>query len=374
MSTEPPFFPVSSSRVRHLRDGREAFPAMLEAIRAARREVLLEMYWVGADAVGERFRDALAERAAAEVTVRVIHDAFGSLGLPSDWWEPLLGAGGEVALYGALLPWQRRFRPGRLRFRDHRKNLVVDGEVAFCGGINLARQWLPVEEGGEDWRDDVIELRGPAARDLRTLFYTTWRACERAVPDDVPAAPSRLSRRLRVLANRFDPRPRRAIRGAYVLAIRRAQASVDIASAYFLPNSRFLRALRAARRRGVRVRVLVPKVSDVWLVSLAMDDILANLLRHGVEVFAYRRSILHSKLAVIDRRHVIAGSHNLDTLSWRFDLESNVVVDDPAFGAAVCASFERDLAEAEALDLAALRRPLLLRLLAWVARKLRFLL
>lgn len=367
------FLPIGEDRIRLLRDGREAFPAMLQAIAGAREEITLEMYWVASDGVGERFRRALCERAAAGVKVRVIYDSLGSVGLPRHWWAPLLAAGGEVIEFGPIAPWRRHFRLGRVRFRDHRKVLVIDGRAAFTGGLNLASPWLPTDEGGAGWRDDAVEIRGPAAAQLRSLFYDTWWRC------GGPSLPYESSRerpnpasRVFVLANMVYGRPDRTIRRAYLVALQRARRTVDIASAYFLPGPIFLHALRAARRRGVRVRVLVPERSDVFLVDLALRDIVRTLLRDDIDVFAYQGGVLHSKTAIVDRRFVTIGSHNLDALSWRFNLESNVVVDEPAFARVVTGSFESDLAQARRASgdfLAAL--PPWGRALAWVVARFR---
>jgi cardiolipin synthase len=371
-TTTSGFHTVGANSVRHLRDGREAFPAMLDAIERARQEIVLEMYWIGADVVGARFRDRLAMRARDGVAVFVIYDGIGSLGLFRSFWKPLTRAGGHVIENGPVAPWRRSFRVTRLPFRDHRKILVVDGEVGFCGGLNLARPWLPREEGGANWRDDVIEVHGPASRELRALACESWHRLGQDGPRAEPEQRTELAPRVRVLANRISARPNRLIRRSYLLAIRRARSSVDIASPYFLPGPLFLNALRGARKRGVRVRVLVPGKSDVRLVSLAMLGVVDKLVREDIEVYAYRRSILHAKTAILDGRFVVIGSHNLDAFSWRFDLEANVVVDDEAFGAEVGASFEEDLAHASRLDLDAIgARPGPTRVLAWMAARFR---
>ncbi|HEY5377754.1 MAG TPA: phospholipase D-like domain-containing protein [Polyangiaceae bacterium] len=362
---------IGANRVRLLRDGKEAFPAMLDAINHAQREVMLEMYWVGNDAVGIRFRDALVARARQGVEVYVTYDGVGSLGLFRAFWAPLIRAGGRVLENGPVAPWRRRFRLLRLPFRDHRKILVVDGERGFCGGLNLAIQWLPLEQGGGGWRDDVIELRGPAALELRAIACEVWWRNGSAQPATIPAPPLEPTPRLWVLANRIAKRPNRRIRRTYLLAIRRAHSSIDITNPYFLPGPLFLHALRAAHDRGVRVRLLVPGISDVWLVDLAMREVVDKLARYGIAVYSYGRSVLHAKTAVLDQRVVVCGSHNLDAFSWRFDLEANVVVDDLGFASEVTRSFEHDLRDASRLDTNVRRAPLLWGLVAWLATRFR---
>jgi len=356
-------FTVGADRVRLLRDGVVAHGAMLDAIRGAKHEILLEMYWIGADHVGRRFRDALAERASAGVTVCVVYDAVGSFGLPREFWSPLIQAGGEVREFSPIAPWRRRFRFARVRFRDHRKNLVVDQEIGFAGGINLGDAWAPTE--GPGWRDDAIEIRGSAAYTIREAFFRVWTDLGGTAPPSlVISAPA--GGRVHVLTNEIMGGPNRTIRRAYLWGIRHAQTSIVIASAYFLPGPLFLFALRRAARRGVRVRVLVPGRSDVWVVALAARSIIGRLLQDGVEVFAYSGRILHSKTAVFDERFAMIGSHNLDALSWKFNLECNVVVDDAAFAAHAARSFDADCAHAEQLSLEEWRsRPWTLRLVAW---------
>ena len=354
---------VGADRVRLLRDGLVAHAAMLDAIGGAKREILLEMYWIGADHVGRRFRDALAARASAGVTVCVIYDAVGSFGLPSAFWSPLVQAGGHVREFSPIAPWRRGFRFGRIRSRDHRKNLVVDHEIGFAGGINLGDAWAPPE--GPGWRDDAIEIRGGAAQRIREAFFRVWADLGGTPPARLGIA-ARPGARVRVLTNEIVGGPDRAIRRAYLRRIRHAQTSIMIASAYFLPGPLFLFALRRAARRGVRVRVLVPGRSDVWVVALAARSIIGRLLRDGVEAFAYSGRLLHSKTAVFDERFATIGSHNGDARWWKCERECNAMGDDAAVGAHAARSFDVDCADAQALSLDAWRsRPWTLRLAAW---------
>ncbi len=351
---EPPWFRVGADRVQLLRDGREAFPAMLEAITSAEREVLLEMYWVSADAVGERFRDALAAAARRGVTVRVVYDALGSLGLSYAWWSPVLEAGGEVTEFHPLSPLRPAFSLKLLEQRNHRKVLVVDGTLGFTGGINLSREWLPPEEGGGGWRDDMIAVKGPAAGELRALFYKTRRRfIPGALPDGVKALPQAHPGPVWVLASRA--RPKRLLHLEYVRRIRGARARVDLANSYFVPDRRVRVALAHAVARGVRVRVLVPERGDVPMVQFAVEAMFDALLRRGVEVYSLPGPMLHSKTAIIDEAFTTIGSYNLDERSWRKNLEVNLAVEDAPFARHVRGWFERDLARASRVDLATWR-------------------
>jgi cardiolipin synthase len=369
-ATPAPWFSIGDDKVRLLRDGAEAFPAMLAAIRAAKREVLLEMYWVAADQVGERFLRALTERARAGVTVRVIYDAVGSLGLTDRFWAPLLDAGGDVREYHTLLPFRPGFTWDRIGQRDHRKVLLCDSTRGFVGGLNLAMHWLPASEGGLGWRDDVVEIDGLAALELRTLFYKTWRRLtHRPKPSDLLPLRRKRTRGVWMLSSL---RSRRSIRREYLLRINEAKKSVDIANSYFIPDRRVRSALFRAIVRGARVRVVVPANSDVQIVQFAQEALFDAMLRHGVELYVYPDAMMHAKTAIIDERFCTIGSYNLDQRSWRKNLEINVAVEDEAFAKHVRASFERDVAVSRRVDLRAWRdRSLARRGVEWLAFALR---
>jgi cardiolipin synthase len=351
VSAEPPFFRVGADDVRLLCDGAEAFPAMLAAIAAAEREVVLEMYWIADDTCGRRFRDALAERARAGVRVRVVYDAVGSLGLPADFFASVERHGGEVLEYHSLSPLRARITLDSLERRDHRKLLAIDGRQAFVGGLNLGREWLAVDDGGEGWRDDVVQVRGPAAEEVRSLFYETWRRKTwSAIPADVHRMPRKRTRPVWVLANLW--RRQRSIRREYLGRIARARRSIDLANSYFVPNRSFRGALLRAALRGVRVRVLVPERSDIAVVQLAVEALFGALLRAGIEIYQMTGRILHSKTVIVDDHFTMVGSYNLDERSFRKNLECNVAVEDEPFAAYARARFEKDCAASRRVDLA----------------------
>jgi cardiolipin synthase len=372
-STVPdaPWFTVGTDEVRLLRDGAQAFPAMLHAIANAKREILLEMYWIGDDAVGKCFREALVARARAGVRVCVVHDALGSLGITPAWWRPLFAAGGRAVEFHSLSPLDPRFQLARLETRDHRKMLVVDGAVGFTGGFNLALPWLPSGPRGDAWRDDMIEVRGGAALELRSLFYRTWRSLTRERPPaDVEPLRKRRSRPVWVLASQW--RFRRSIHREYLVRINRARERIDVANSYFVPDRSVRAALFRAVRRGVAVRVLVPAVGDVPVVQYAVEALFEALLRGGVRIWSLPGTMLHAKTAIIDDAFTTVGSYNLDQRSWRKNLEVNLAVEDAEFARHVRRWFEQDLARASPVDAETLRRRTLAqRGLQWAAYALR---
>jgi cardiolipin synthase len=353
---------------------------MLAAIDVAEREILLEMYWVGADPVGIRFREALTRAAKRGITVRVIYDAVGSLAITPAFWQPLVAAGGEVREYHPVSPLRPSFQLALLDQRDHRKILVVDKRTGFTGGLNLARPWLPIEDGGEAWRDDMIQVKGHVVEELRTLFYKTWRRVwfrnlphelvPMNVPRDLVPLSKRPSGRVYVLASLR--RQRRNLMKEYLSRINRARTSIDIANSYFIPDRGVRNALFRAVLRGVRVRVLVPARSDVAVVQFALEAMYESLLRRGIDIFCYPGPMMHAKTVVIDDAFAMIGSYNLDERSRAKNLEVNVAVEDAAFATYARNWFDRDVATAKRLDLYEWRaRPLARRGIEYMAYALR---
>ncbi|HWP06807.1 MAG TPA: phospholipase D-like domain-containing protein [Polyangiaceae bacterium] len=368
---------VGNNRVELLRDGVEAYPRMLAAIEAAREQCLLEMYWFDSDHAGRRFADALGAAARRGVEVAVIYDDIGSIGTDPLMFEELKAAGAQVRVFNPVAPWRRRFRLDRLTLRDHRKILVVDGEVGFTGGCNLAAAWLPIDDGGRGWRDDAVRVEGPAVRGLTSSVLRTWHALGgptlRRIGPSIPPSGTSGGQAVRVLAESYF-RARREISRAYVRELYHAKERAWIRNAYFIPDRSVRRALGHAARRGVDVRVIMPGEIDVEIVRHASRSNWGYLLRHGVRLFEYQEGVLHAKSAVIDGRWSTIGTFNLDYLSLRSNLEINVSVRDPGFGATMEASFIRDLDQSREIDRTTFRfRPLgdrLLELLVYRFRKL----
>jgi cardiolipin synthase len=366
---------VEGNRVELLRDGEQAYPAMLAAIAAANEQILLEMYWFDSDRTGRRFAEALASAAARGVETALLYDAVGSIGVDLGMFTELRRAGVKVAEFGPIAPWRRRFRLGRLTRRDHRKVLVVDGEIGFTGGINVANAWASREEGGDGWRDDMVRVEGPAVRGLVRGLLAAWyhaggEPIARTRPSHYGAGPLG-GARARVIGEGYH-KLRHDIRRAYVSQLYHAQKSAWITNAYFVPDPVVLRALTRARDRGVDVRVLVPAETDVEIVRHASRATWGRLLRHGVRIFEYEGRVLHAKSAVIDGSWSTIGTFNLDYLSWHWLLEVNLFVLDDEFGSTMQRSFLRDLEQSREVDAQAHRyRPLGDRLLEFILYRFR---
>ncbi|MGE5180491.1 MAG: phospholipase D-like domain-containing protein [Acidobacteriota bacterium] len=358
--------------VTPLRDGGETYAAMLAAIASARQSICCEVYILASDRTGERFRTALVERARAGVTVRLMYDAVGSFGLADSWLGELRDAGAQVVVFNPIAPWRARWG---LSHRDHRKILVVDDEVAFTGGLNIANDYASVEDGGAGWHDAHCLVRGPIVLDLARLFRRTWlRAGGDGYPP--PASPNRSpgvggSSFVRMIEN-TTRRKRPAIRRAYVHVIKAARQRVWIENAYFLPDRGLRRALVRAVRRGVDVRVIVPGHSDVRLIEWASLYVMRRLARRGVKLLRWRGVMLHAKTAVVDGVWSTIGSYNFDAQSRFNNLEVTIEILDPAVGGALETAFERDVAQCDAFDEDAWKHlPWWRKAFAWLAYRLR---
>lgn len=336
---------VGGNNVTLLHDD-AALGAMLDAIREADAEILLEMYWFASDRTGWQFADALCEAASAGVRVRVVYDAVGSIGSDGAMFAAMQRAGCLVHEYHPVGPWQQRFRWGRVAHRNHRKLLVIDGELAMLGGVNIADQWAAADDGGGGWRDDMIAIEGPAATAVRGIFELSWGVLSRPDNDDDSDDQGEAfevgGALVRVLGNHFRDE-RKVIRGAYLSRIERAQRTLYIANPYFVPDRRIRRALARAVRRGVDVRVMVPGDNDVPLVAWASRAHYAELLRAGVRIFEWQGSVLHSKSATVDDEWLTIGTYNIDSRSWRYNLEINAMVEDASLSSSARQRFLLDL-------------------------------
>jgi len=356
-----------------LRDGGPTFHAMLEAITAAQRTICLETYILASDTTGDRFKLALVERARAGVKVRIIYDSVGSFGISSDWVNDLRVAGIDVIDFNPIAPWRARFN---LSHRDHRKILVVDDEVAFTGGLNVANDYAPIDEGGAGWHDMHCRVRGPIVRDLARLFRRNWIRSGGAPYAPVPR-PERTGPGgsfVRLLEN-TRRRQRATFRRAYLHVIKAARHFVRIENAYFLPDRGLRRALIRAVGRGVDVQVIVPGHSDIRLIEWASLYVLRRLARRGIKIWRWCGPMMHAKTATVDGAWSTIGSYNFDSQSRFNNLEVTIEILDTEVGDALVKVFDSDVPNCEPYDEAAwMRLPWWKKALAWVGFRLRRLL
>ncbi len=324
---------LPGNRIDLLTSGSEYFPALLHAIDSANAEVQIETYIFEDDVTGRKVADALVRAARRGVAVRVLVDGFGAHGFTQGLGRRLLAGGVEVLIYGPdISPFT--FRRHRLR-RLHRKLVAIDAHVAFVGGINIIDDMNVEHEPKQipPRYDYAVRIEGPLLAPIHSAMRHLWKlvgwtsfrrrylpptftAGAMAVRGDVTAA----------FLVRDNLRHRRDVEDAYLQAIAAAQEEIVLASAYFLPGRRFRQALMSAAKNGVKVTILLQGRVEYALLHYATRSLYGVLLDAGIRIFEYRRSFLHAKVAVIDRRWATVGSSNIDPFSLLLAREANVVV------------------------------------------------
>jgi cardiolipin synthase len=337
---------IDGNRVADLENGVEIFPAMLEAIRGARKNINFETYIYWSGKTGRDFADALAERARAGVKVHVLLDWVGSKSLDHALVDEMKNAGVEVELYHPL----RWYSLGRMNNRTHRKLLVVDGTVGFTGGVGIADKWAGNADSPDHWRDSHYELHGPAVAQMQAAFLDNWiKATGRVLQGEDYFPPLEAIGEAR--AQVFTASPTGggdSMQLMYLLSITAATRTIDLAASYFVPDQLTRQALRAALERGVRVRIIVPgNRIDAELVRKASRAQWGELLEAGAEIHEYQPTMFHCKVLIVDRRMISVGSTNFDNRSFRLNDEANLNIYDATFAGRATEVFEQDLKRAK---------------------------
>jgi len=349
---------LPGNRLELLENGAEFFPALLQAIDAAREEVRLETYIFECDEIGEAVLAALVRAVARGVRTHLLVDGFGSRDFVLQRMHGVAAAGVEVEVYRPLRgPW---FIPRRHRLRRlHRKLVCCDGRVAFVGGINILSDFtrLPgrrTHQPRQPRWDYAVRIEGPLVRSVQQAMRRLWRLVywtnvkRRPPPEPRLAGPGRIEPvgpHRAALVLRDNWRHRHDIEHAYLQMLARAREEVWIACAYFFPGKRFRRALAACTARGVRVRLVLQGLTDHPILSQATRALYPWLLRHGIELWEYHATEMHAKVAVFDGRYSTVGSSNIDPFSLFMAREANVWVDDPGFSTDLRARIERHVAQ-----------------------------
>ncbi len=337
---------VDDHQLSLLRNGEEYFPRLVSAIDSAARSVYLETYIYAADSTGRLISEALQRAARRGVRAHLLLDGFGSARLPPEWVEELRLAGVEVLWFR---PEIARFRLRRYRLRRlHRKLAVVDGRIAFVGGINIIND-VPGGQLSAPRLDYAVEVQGDmvgrihaAMRRLWLLVsWTNFRRQREHAKAQLARADAAKQKIFFLLCDNL--RHRRDIELAYLEAIDGAQREIIIANAYFLPGSRLRRALLSASRRGVRVALLLQGKVEYRLQHYAMLALYDELLGAGIEIYEYHASYLHAKVAVVDGYWATVGSSNIDPFSLWLAREANLAVHDAKFAESLRASLQHEM-------------------------------
>ena len=333
---------VGGNRVVDLQNGDEIFPAMLKSIRAAQKTITFETYIYWSGDIGKELAEALAERASAGVKVSVLLDWVGSLKMDEALIQLMKDAGAHVERYRPL-HW---YNLGRMNNRTHRKLLVVDGRTAFTGGVGVAEQWTGHAQDPDHWRDMHFALEGPAVAQFQAAFNDNWIKATGEVlngPDYFPP----LQKAGDMDAHLFIASPAggsESMHLMYLMSIAAAEQSIDLQASYFVPDELIVKALLAARQRGVKVRILVPgEHIDSDTVRLASKAGWGPLLQAGIDIHEYLPTMMHNKLLIVDQEMVSVGSTNFDVRSFRLNDEASLNIYDRAFAEKMTRVFDEDL-------------------------------
>src|SRR3984893_13829042 len=321
---------VSGNHITTFVNGDQIFPAMLSAIRSAKKSINFETYVFWDGEIAREFSEALAERARAGIAVHAILDAQGTRAMGQENRERLRSAGVDMVKYHSAL-W---LDPRRYNNRSHRKLLIIDGKIAFTGGVGISDEWMGNASSPEHWRDNHYKVTGPVVAQLQATFMTNWLKTRGTVlhgNDFFPPLPSTGS----YLVQAIRSSPRNAnLDLLYLLAIASAQKTLRIENAYFLPDELIRKELIAAAKLGAKVEIIVPgKHIDQKLVRAASKRHWPELIKAGIKIYEYQPTMVHVKLMIVDDIFVSIGSGNFDGRSIRLNDEANVDVIDREFAA-----------------------------------------
>lgn len=381
---------TAGNKVLLLQDGAATYAAMFAAIGAAVDHINLESYKIEDDEIGRQLSELLLQKRSRGVQVNLVYDSVGSIGTPKAFFDRLREGGVQVLEFNPVNPMSAK-RGWLINNRDHRKLLVVDGHIAFVGGINFSR----VHSGGSSvrsraphagaanaadagrlvWRDTHLRVEGPVVDEFQKLFLRTWEkqgGAPLAVANYFPALAVKGGEMVRAIGSTPDDSSS-LIYLTLLSAISKSERHVYLTNAYFVPDPQFVQALADAARRGVDVRLLLPSKSDSGIVFNAGRSHYSALLRAGVKIHERRGALLHAKTATVDGVWSCVGSTNLDWRSFLHNDELDATILGRDFARQMQAAFAADLAESEDIDLERWEaRSLVLRVKEWGARVLEY--
>ena len=335
--------PFKDNTVDIYTDGYQFFPALLSAIREARNHIHIDMYIIADDPLGNLVADALTDKVKEGVEVRVVYDDVGSWSVGRNFFERLRERGVEVVPF---MPVRFPSFTSKVNYRNHRKIVIVDGQVGFIGGMNIALRY--VKGTGElPWRDTMLKVTGGAVYALQRTFLIDWYFVDHTLLSDTKYYPALSTSQTNdclaqmVMSGPVTPYPE--IMQGFVRIILGARRYVYLETPYFLPSEPVLFALKTAALAGVDVRVLCPRYSDARFVEWASRSYLREVTQAGVKVSLYEAGFLHSKLMVCDDAVSTCGSTNLDFRSFENNFEANIFIYDEAVALRIKEVFLQDM-------------------------------
>jgi cardiolipin synthase len=348
-------------------NGEATFDSILDGIASAEQYILFQFYMIHDDGLGRRIQQALIERARNGVRVYVLYDEIGSKGLPARYIDELRAAAIEVSSFKPTQGARNRFQ---LNFRNHRKMVVVDGNVAWVGGHNVGDEYLGLDPEFSPWRDTHVRLKGPVVQQMQMAILGDWYWATRKLPE-VNWTPQPATER-DLVAMIFPFGPVGDFEGAslfFSAALHNAKQRIWLSAPYFVPDEAVMKALQLAALRGVDVRVITTGKGDSLPVYLAAFHYIEKLRGLGIKFYAYKPGFLHEKVMLVDDTLSTVGTPNFDNRSFRLNFEVTSVIVDRQFASEMEAMFETDFAHAEPIDPDSLSdRPLWWRIAVQLSR------
>ena len=347
------------NRYTVLTNGDQIFPAMLKAIREARRRISFETYIYKAGDIAEQFTHAFEEAARRGVRVNLVIDAVGA-SLPGEHVERLRAAGCRLATFNTP-SW---YSLEEINYRTHRKILVVDGQLAFTGGVGIDDQWKGNAQDKDHWRDTMVQAVGPIARLMEGGFYENFaEAAGEVTPELDDVQPASDEEGAAFVVRSSPSGGANDLKRVYVLALASARRSAEITTPYFVTDESSRWALQDAVKRGVKIRLLVEgDITDAMPVKYASRKHYEQLMELGIEIYEYQPTMMHTKTFVVDGVWSMFGSANFDNRSLELNDELNVAVTNGDLAGRLLADFEQDLKSSRRLDLETFRqRPMLMK-------------
>ena len=333
---------LEGNRVETLLNGDRIFPAMLSAIRAAKSTINFETYIYWSGEVGRQFAEALSQRARAGVKVQVLIDWVGSQKMDASLLQEMRDAGVQIHKYHPL-NW---YTLDRVNNRTHRKFLVVDGAIGFTGGVGIADEWSGDAQDPQHWRDTHFRVEGPVVAQMQAAFADNWmKVSGQVLHGDAffPPVQAKGTHLAQVFKSSVEGGSE-STHLMYLLSIAAAVETIDLAMAYFVPDELALDALRAALKRGVKIRIIMPGPhTDSKVVRRASRALWGPILEAGAELYEFQPTMYHCKVLVVDGLWVSVGSTNFDERSFRLNDEANLNIYDREFAQRQRHDFEADL-------------------------------
>ena len=369
---------VVGNRITLLQDGSQTFKAVFDAIGSAKSTINVETFIIEDDEIGNRFADLLIEKQRAGLQINLMYDSVGSIDTPKEYFERLTDAGISVVEFNPVNPLKAK-AGWNVNQRDHRKLMIIDGQIAFLGGVNISsvysggsgRQKVATRpEDRAPWRDTHLRLEGPIVADFQKMFFASWNKQKGPALVQEKYFPKIAATGKDVVrAIGSSPDDGSLMYVTLVSAIRNAESTVWLTNAYFVPDPQLLSALIDTAKRGVDVRLILPRFTDSWLTLNVGRSHYDALLESGVKIYERRHRILHAKTGVIDGVWSTIGSTNLDWRSFLNNDEVNAVVLSKEFADKMKAAYEGDITASDRITLDAWReRPLTSRLRESFAR------